>query len=41
MLTVAAILAGGAILLTRAAPTFGGMRRGAGESRSSKEGEGE
>ena len=41
MLTVAAILAGGAILLTRAAPTFGGMRRGAGERRSSKEGEGE
>ena len=41
MLAVTAILAGGAILLTCAAPTFGSMRRGAGESRSSKEGEGE
>ena len=41
MLTVAAILAGGAILLTRAATAFGSMRRGAGERRSSKEGEGE
>ena len=41
MLAVAAILAGGAILLTRAATAFGSMRRGAGERRSSKEGEGE
>lgn len=41
MLTVAAILAGGAILLTRAATAFGSMRRGAGESRSCNEGEGE
>ena len=41
MLTVAAILADGAILLTRAATAFGSMRRGAGERRSSKEGEGE
>ena len=41
MLAVTAILAGGAILLTRAATTFGSIRRGAGERRSSKEGEGE
>ena len=41
MLTVATILAGGTVLLTRAAIAFGSMRRGAGERRSSKEGEGE
>ena len=41
MLAVTAVLAGGAILLTRAATAFGSMRRGAGERRSSKEGEGE
>ena len=41
MLAVTAILAGGTVLLTRAAPTFGSLRRGAGERRSSKEGEGE
>ena len=41
MLAVTAVLTGGAILLTRAATAFGSMRRGAGESRSSKEGEGE
>ena len=41
MLTVATILAGGTVLLTRAAPTFGSLRRGAGESRSCNEGEGE
>ena len=41
MLAVTAVLTGGAILLTRAATAFGSMRRGAGERRSSKEGEGE
>ena len=41
MLAVTAVLAGGTVLLTRAATTFGSMRRGAGERRSSKEGEGE
>ncbi len=41
MLTVAAILAGGTVLLTRAATAFGSIRRGAGERRSCKEGEGE
>lgn len=41
MLAVTAVLAGGAILLTRTATAFGSMRRGAGERRSCKEGEGE
>ena len=40
MLAVTAVLAGGAILLTRAATAFGSMRRGAGERRSRDEGEG-
>ena len=41
MLAVTAILAGGTVLLTRAATAFGSMRRGTGERRSCKEGEGE
>ena len=41
MLAVTAILTSGTVLLTRAATAFGSMRRGAGERRSSKEGEGE
>ena len=41
MLAVTAVLTSGTVLLTRAATTFGSMRRGAGERRSSKEGEGE
>ena len=41
VLAVTAILAGGTVLLTRAATAFGSLRRGAGERRSSKEGEGE
>ena len=41
MLAVTTVLTGGAILLTRAATAFGSIRRGAGERRSSKEGEGE
>ena len=41
MLAVTAVLTSGTVLLTRAATAFGSMRRGAGERRSSKEGEGE
>ena len=41
MLAVMAVLTSGTVLLTRAATAFGSMRRGAGERRSSKEGEGE
>ena len=41
MLAVTAVLTGGTVLLARAATTFGSMRRGAGERRSCKEGEGE
>jgi len=41
MLAVTAILAGGTVLLACAATAFGSVRRGAGERRSSKEGEGE
>ena len=40
MLAVAAVLASGTVLLTRAATAFGSMRRGAGERGSCKEGEG-
>jgi len=41
MLAVTAVLTSGTVFLTRAATAFGSMRRGAGERRSSKEGEGE
>ena len=41
MLAVTTVLTSGTVLLTRAATAFGSMRRGAGERRSSKEGEGE
>ena len=41
MLAVTAVLTSGTVLLTRAATAFGSMRRGAGERRNSKEGEGE
>ena len=40
MLAVATILAGSTVLLACAATAFGSMRRGAGERRSRKEGEG-
>ena len=41
MLAVTAVLTSGTVRLTRAATAFGSIRRGAGERRSSKEGEGE
>ena len=41
VLAVTAVLTSGTVLLTRAATAFGSMRRGAGESRSCNEGEGE
>ena len=41
VLAVTAVLTSGTVLLTRAATAFGSMRRGTGERRSCKEGEGE